>query len=170
MGSVKCTCCMLRSKVTSKSMMQTERTPQICCTFDCGLVFACDMFRDLFTVANVFPTLISNPYLITQPHMELWSLSKARVCSTHILGSYCLRLVSLSRSLVNESYFWNLTTANFLSWPLVFTASASGRHDYHFRKPAILEKAPLALERKIYSPLCHEAIEQMYKIYEVINK
>lgn len=54
-GSAKYTWCMLRSKVTEKAMMQTESTPQIPCTFDCGLAFACGMFRDLFTVANVFP-------------------------------------------------------------------------------------------------------------------
>lgn len=54
-GSAKYTCCMLRSKVTAKAMMQTERTAQIPCTFDCGLAFTCGMVRDLFTVASVSP-------------------------------------------------------------------------------------------------------------------
>lgn len=106
--------------------------------------FCCGIFRDLLAVARLSQPLVWD----TQFRMELGSISKARVCSTHIPRSYCLLLVSLSRALWNESYFWNLAAVNFLSWSLVLTASASGKHDYHFKRTAILEKVMFALQRK----------------------
>lgn len=143
MGSAKCTRSLLRAKVTAKSMTPTERALRPSHLWP-WTSFCCGIFRDLLAVARLSQPLDWD----TQSHMELGSVSKARVCSTHIPRSYCLLLGSLSCALWNETYFWNLAAVNFLSWSLVLTASASGKHDYHFKRTAILEKVMFALQRK----------------------
>lgn len=143
MGRAKCTCSLLRAKAPAKSMTPTERALRLI-TFDDGLVFAVASSQ-----TSLLLPVFSQPLdWDTQAHTELGSISKARVRRTHIPRSCCLLLVSLSHALLNESYFWNLAAVNFLSWSLVLTASASGKHDYPFKKTAILENVVFALQIK----------------------